>query len=118
MRSHCTSVPDSNSVWREILSGRSAAQLLAMRVAQGWSTDAKSDYAETVRLCRLALEIDHTDPDTLALWGRGLGFITNEYESAREMVDRAVSLNANSAYAWTGRGWTYRYMRRTELLPV
>ena len=30
------------------------------------------------------------------------------------MVDRAVTFNANSAYAWTVRGWTYRYMRSTD----
>ena len=65
-------------------------------------------------MCRLALDIDDTDPDTLAQWGRGLGFISNDYETAKDMVDRAVMINPNSAFAWTQRGWAYRYMKRID----
>jgi adenylate cyclase len=96
---------------RYVAAARGAAAVLATGVAQGWSTDPKADYAESIRLCRMALDIDDTDPDTLAQWGRGLGFISNDYQSAKDMVDRAVAINPNSAFAWTQRGWAYRYMK-------
>ena len=99
---------------RHIAAARIAAQVLAFRVAQGWSKDAKTDYEESIRLGRLALDIDDTDPEMLAQWGRGLGFMSNEYDSAKTTVDQAVTINPNSAYAWTQRGWTYRYMKQPE----
>jgi adenylate cyclase len=93
---------------------RLAAEVFGLRVAQGWSKDVKSDYAESLRLGRSALEIDDTDPDSLAQWGRGLAAFSNDYEAAKDMVDRAVGLNPNSARAWTQRGWTYRYMKNVD----
>ena len=38
-------------------------------------------------------------PDTLAQWGRGLGFILDDYETAKDMVDRAVMINPDLAFA-------------------
>jgi adenylate cyclase len=93
---------------------RLGGELLGFKVAQGWSADVKSDYAEAIRLGLLALEIDETDPDTLAGVGRGTAAFTNDYEVAADLVDRAVALNPNSARSWSYRGWTYRYMARAE----
>lgn len=93
---------------------RLSADMLGLRPAQGWSKDVKSDYADAMRLGRRALEIDDADPDTLAMFGRGTGAFTNDYATAKEMVDRAVELNPNSARAWSERGWTYRYMKKAE----
>jgi adenylate cyclase len=99
---------------RYIAAMRLGAEVLGLRVAQGWSRDVRSDYEEAMRLGRLALEIDDTDPDSLAQWGRGIAAFSNDYESARDAVDRAVALNPNSARAWVQRGWTYRYMKMGE----
>jgi TolB-like protein/class 3 adenylate cyclase/pimeloyl-ACP methyl ester carboxylesterase len=90
---------------------RLAADMHGLRPAQGWSKDVKSDYADAMRFGRRALEIDDADPDTLAMFGRGTAAFTNDYDAAKEMVDRAVALNPNSARAWSERGWTYRYMK-------
>ena len=99
---------------RYIAALRLAAEVLGIKVAQGWSTDVQADYAEAFRLGRLALEIDDTDPDTLSQMGRGLAAFLNEYENAKDMVDRAVALNPNSARAWSERGWAYRYMKEAD----
>jgi adenylate cyclase len=93
---------------------RFAGELLGMRTAQGWSTDVKSDYSAAFRFCRQALDIDDTDADALAQWGRGLGFMTDDYQGAADFVDRAVAINPNSARAWSYRGWAYRYMRHAD----
>ena len=99
---------------RYTAAARLAAEVLAVKVAQGWSTDVKADYAEAFRLGRLAPAIDDTDPDSLAQRGRGVAAFSDEYDAAKDAVDRAVALNPNSARAWTNRGWTYRYMKNAN----
>ncbi|MCG2645802.1 MULTISPECIES: adenylate/guanylate cyclase domain-containing protein [Bradyrhizobium] len=99
---------------RYTAAARLAAEVLGVKVAQGWSSDVKADYAEAFRLGRLALTIDDTDPDSLAQWGRGVAAFSDDYDAAKDAVDRAVALNPNSARAWTNRGWTYRYMKDVD----
>ncbi|MGY4232948.1 adenylate cyclase [Bradyrhizobium sp. USDA 4449] len=93
---------------------RLLADMHGLKPAQGWSKDVKSDYADAMRFGRRALEIDGADPDTLAMFGRGLAAFSNDYDTAKGMVDRAVALNPNSARAWSERGWTYRYMKKAD----
>jgi adenylate cyclase len=39
---------------------------------------------------------------------------SGDFDTAREMVDRAVALNPNAAFAWGQRGWTYQVARQLE----
>jgi len=82
-------------------------------VRQGWATDPKSDIAEGLRLLRLALSIDGKDYMALSLLGRETA-ISGDFDTAREMVDRAVALNPNSALVWGQRGWTYQIAGQPE----
>jgi adenylate cyclase len=77
-----------------------------VNIAQAWAADPKSETAEGMRLLRLALSIDGNDAEPLSLLGRMLAFSSGDLDTAREMVDRAVALNPNSAFAWDQRGWT------------
>ena len=43
----------------------------------------------------------------LSLLGRATAVWSGDFDTAREMVDRAVALNPNSFVAWEQRGWTY-----------
>ncbi|MFK4525733.1 DNA-binding winged helix-turn-helix (wHTH) protein/predicted Zn-dependent protease [Bradyrhizobium japonicum] len=43
----------------------------------------------------------------LSILGRLTAVFSGDFETAREMVDRAVALNPNSLRAWEQRGWTY-----------
>jgi adenylate cyclase len=56
----------------------------------------------------LALSIDDSDPETLALAAVVSAFMVGDSESEIEMADRAVALNPNSFTAWNCRGWVYR----------
>jgi adenylate cyclase len=85
------------------------AGLCHMRnVIWGYAADPQFDRKEAVRLLRLALSIDDSDPDTLALACVTSAFMVGDSESEIEMADRAVSLNPNSYVAWSNRGWVYR----------
>jgi adenylate cyclase len=77
-------------------------------VILGHTHDPQFDRKEAVRLFRLALSIDDSDPETLALAAVVSAFMVGDCESEIEMADRAVALNPNSFTAWNCRGWVYR----------
>ena len=77
-------------------------------VVWGYTVDPQFDRKEAVRLSRLALSIDDSDPDTLARAGLISAYLVGDTENEIEMVDRAVALNPNSNVAWSARGWVYR----------
>ena len=74
----------------------------------GYAVDPQFDRKEAVRLVRLALSIDDSDPDTLTWAAVVSAFMVGDSESEIEMADRAVALNPNSYFAWSGRGHVYR----------
>jgi DNA-binding winged helix-turn-helix (wHTH) protein len=43
----------------------------------------------------------------LSILGYQTALFSGDFDTAREMVDRAVALNPNSLLAWEQRGWTY-----------
>ncbi len=89
-----------------------AAALAGVRhmhnVVFGYASDPQFDRKEAVRLSRLALSIDDSDPDTLAMASIISAFMVGDSESEIEMADRAVALNPNSYVAWGVRGHVYR----------
>jgi adenylate cyclase len=83
-------------------------------VLQGYSIDPQFDRKEAVRLSRLALSIDDSDPETLA-WAAAISaWMVGDSESGIEMADRAVALNPNSNVAWNTRGWVYKIAGQPE----
>jgi adenylate cyclase len=90
-------------------SGAALAGLLHMQsVLWGYTVDPQFDRKEAVRLSRLALTIDDSDPDTLAWACLTSAIMVGDCERELELVDRAVVLNPNSFYAWQCRGHVYR----------
>ena len=78
-------------------------------IAQGWAHDLNREIGEATRLLSLALSIDENDPDILATVGFTTSYLTEDFATAAEMVDRAVVLNPNSAVAWNLRGNAYLF---------
>jgi len=74
----------------------------------GYAIDPQFERNEAVRLIRLALSIDDSDPDTLGRGGAILSFLVGDREGSIELADRAVALNANSFFTWNSRGWVYK----------
>jgi len=85
-----------------------------INVNQGWAADPNSEIAEGMRLLRLALSIDGNDPAALSILGRETALLSGDFDTAREMVDRAVACNPNMARAWSQRGWTYQIAGQPE----
>jgi adenylate cyclase len=85
-----------------------------LNVTQAWAVDPKLEIAEGLRLLRLALSIDGNDTDALSLLGWATALFSGDFDAARKMVDRAVVLNPNAAFAWGQRGWTYHVAGQPE----
>jgi adenylate cyclase len=85
-----------------------------LNVSQGWAADPKSETAEGLRLLRLALSIDGNDDAALSILGWATAAFFKDYNTAREMVDRAVASNPNSAFVWGQRGFTYQLAGQPE----
>ena len=79
-----------------------------INVLWGFTSDPRFEHDEAVRLARLALSVDDSDPETLAIAAVTLAFMVGNPESEVEIADRAVTLNPNSFQAWHCRGWVYR----------
>ena len=75
-----------------------------INVVLGYTNDPQFDRKEAVRLVRLALSIDDSDPDTLAMAAIISAFMVGDSEAEIEMADRAVALNPNSWRTWNARG--------------
>jgi adenylate cyclase len=77
-------------------------------VMRGYAGDPQFERKEAIRLSRLALSIDDSDPATLACAALISAYLVGDSESEIEMADRAVALNPNSYLVWAGRGQVYR----------
>ena len=77
-------------------------------VLLGYAVDPQFERKEAVRLFRLALRIDDSDPETLARAAFISAYMVGDSESEIEMAERAVALNRNSFNAWNSRGCVYR----------
>jgi adenylate cyclase len=91
--------------------GRAAAlagNCHALNVLWAYAVDPQFERNEAVRLVRLSLSVDDSDPDTLACAGFTLAYMVDDCEGAIEVADRSVELNPNSFLAWNFRGWVYR----------
>src|SRR5262245_39814566 len=80
----------------------------ALNVVWGYAIDPQFERVEAVRLSRLALNVDDSNPDTVAWACLTSAFMVGDSESEIEMADRAVALNPNSFHAWNCRGHVYR----------
>ena len=80
----------------------------AVNVSLGYAADPEFDRKEAVRFLRLALSIDDSDPEVLAMACVISAFMVGDRENEMEMADRAVALNPNSYEAWQNRGWVYK----------
>ena len=73
-----------------------------------WSLTIDETKAETLRLAKLAASLNGDDPLVLTVLGAAYSII-NDHKSAKVLLERAVSLDPNSAWAWIRLGWTKCY---------
>ncbi|OKO88373.1 CadC-family transcriptional regulator [Bradyrhizobium sp. NAS80.1] len=80
-----------------------------------WMVDPQQETAEAMRLARLAITFGSDDEAALAAAALVFGYLAGELDAAASLIDQAVELNPNSAFAWSVSGWLRLYMGAHEL---
>jgi tetratricopeptide (TPR) repeat protein len=70
--------------------------------------------AEGIRLAKLAASLGQDDPETLWMAGMALAVLSGDLEGGIALIDRALTLNPNSANAWRVSGVVRALLGDTE----
>ena len=81
----------------------------------GWSADLEAARAEGLRLARAAMRLDSDDPEVLAMVGATEATLGRNLDYAAALLDRALALNPNCAWAWIRGGYCHVYRGSVEL---
>jgi TolB-like protein/DNA-binding SARP family transcriptional activator/Tfp pilus assembly protein PilF len=82
-----------------------AARCYSQRKASAWVENRRGEIAETNRLARRAIELGKDDAVALCTAGIALAFVVGERDEGGMLLDRALELNPNWAWAWLFSGW-------------
>ncbi|WP_436642447.1 adenylate/guanylate cyclase domain-containing protein [Microbaculum sp. FT89] len=88
-----------------------AAWCHAQRSVYNWVSDIGTSKAEALRLAERAADLSSDDPLILTVLGTVHTFVRN-FGTARVLLQRAVALDPNSAWAWSRFGWLAAYSDR------
>ena len=80
----------------------------AQRAVYNWADDVESARRDALRHAEKAAGQGSDDPLILAVLGAVHSVLRN-YGTARVMLERAVALDPNSAWAWSRLGWVENY---------
>lgn len=83
-----------------------AARCYGQRKSSGWMMDPAHEIAEATRLARRAAVLGRDDAVALCTAGFGLAYVSGELDDGTALIDRALALNPNLAWAWYFSGWT------------
>ncbi|MFT5182714.1 MAG: adenylate cyclase, partial [Alphaproteobacteria bacterium] len=78
------------------------------RAVYTWATDIVGSQAEALRLAERAAQLSGDDPLILTVLGTIHTYVRN-HGTARILLERAVALDPNSAWAWSRLGWLENY---------
>jgi adenylate cyclase len=85
----------------------------AQRSVYNWADDVAASQAIARSLAERAAEMSGDDPFILAVLGAVHTFVRN-HGTARVLLERAVALDPNAAWAWSRLGWLDNYSDQPE----
>ena len=91
-----------------------AAWCCVYQRARGWVSPSDPALGEGIRLAKLAASLGQDDSETLWLTGIALATLSGDLQGGIALVDRALTLNPNSANAWMAGGLIRAYLGDTE----
>lgn len=80
------------------------------RTQQGWSNDQAADFAAVEQFAAAALQRDPLDIWALALCGQLRALLFRDFDTAFDLLDRALSTCPNSAFAYARSSPIYSYI--------
>jgi TolB-like protein/class 3 adenylate cyclase len=91
-----------------------AANRYFIRKMNGWIVDNERDFVEARRLAECAIRFGQDDARALSQAGWVLSFLFSEHENASTLIDSAIAINPNLAYAWRARAFISMYLGEHE----
>lgn len=86
----------------------------AQRSVYNWADDIAQSQARALTLAERAAELSGEDPLILTVLGT-VHTIVRNHGTARVLIERAVAIDPNSAWAWSRLGWLDNYSDRPQL---
>lgn len=87
---------------------------LNFRVGEGSSPNPDADRARALAVSKRAVDLDSEDAFVLAVAGQVLSLIGRRPSEALDMLEHALALNQNSAFAWGLSALTLAYLGRPD----
>ena len=84
------------------------------RVGFGLVENKEQEKAEVARLWRMVARVGKDDSVALGQAGYAVAFVYRDLPAAKELIDRAVSLNPSLASAWGSSGWINLWQGRPD----
>jgi tetratricopeptide (TPR) repeat protein len=85
------------------------------RNQHGWIVDRVQETAEIQRLARRAAELGHDDALALCTAGFALAYVVHDLSAGAALLDRALAVNPNLAWAWRLSGRVKIFLGEPEL---
>jgi adenylate cyclase len=85
----------------------------AQRSVYNWADDIAESQAMARSLAERAAEMSGDDPIILSVLGAVHTFVRN-FGTARVLLERAIALDPNAAWAWSRLGWLENYSDQAE----
>jgi adenylate cyclase len=85
----------------------------AQRSVYNWTDDVAGSKSKALKLAERAADLSGDDPLVLSVLGTAHSIVRN-FGTARILLERAVSIDANSAWAWSRLGWLENYSGNCE----
>jgi adenylate cyclase len=86
-----------------------AAWCIGHAVEQGAISRGSPEFNEAIELARAALADSPDDPSALRLAGHAVAFFAHDLDAGRAALERAITLNGNSAQILGSNGWLRLY---------
>ena len=82
-----------------------AARCYSQRIGFAWVIDRRQEVADAERLARRAGELGKDDAVALSAAGYALVIVVGDIDDGAALIDRALVLNPNLAWAWLSSGF-------------
>src|ERR1700704_6136000 len=92
-----------------------AAWCYTWRRINRWTTDRAQETAEATRLARRAVDLGTDDAVALCMGGYALAFVAHDIDGGAALIDRALSMKPNLAWAWHSSGWVRDFLGEPEV---
>jgi tetratricopeptide (TPR) repeat protein len=91
-----------------------AARCYSQRKAAGWAEGSATEVAEAKRLARRAAELGGDDALALATAGIAQAYVVGDPEDGAALIEQALALNPNLAWAWLFSGYVKAWLGDPE----